>query len=425
MATTRTYEVRTQDRKVASNSRFITEHNVQVKWINRPDNKVKGQFITLPGGVKFRRATPLTKSVAWSEGKDGQQTVGIPTSGSYKGKPQWCIHSEGGINAGLLFNSVFNQSYPDMGGLGNFITYPYLPLNMRNEVITKCLNEFADQKANIGENLATLRQTLQLVSNPSGSLTKLVKELIEVGRSKKFFPYLRKSVRDIRRAGPVNKTAEEYLKYVYGWKPLMQDVHGLIEMSKASAKQDLLLHAREKKSTTEQAGDKSFRDISNGADLTVNKVDIKSTMRASLWARIDPNYRGTRSLNQLGLVNPASLAWELVPWSFVVDWVLPIGPVLQALTAPAGLLFVDGSIAIRVSGNGDYTLRRSLVDGYIGDGNFQVNTPSTGLIRYEGYRRENITAWPRPGLWFDSDPLRGDRPFKALALLVLKLRSFR
>lgn len=38
------------------------------------------------------------------------------------------------------------------------------------------------------------------------------------------------------------------------------------------------------------------------------------------------------SLNRsLGLTNPAAIAWELTPYSFVVDWFLPIGSYLSAL----------------------------------------------------------------------------------------------
>lgn len=34
---------------------------------------------------------------------------------------------------------------------------------------------------------------------------------------------------------------------------------------------------------------------------------------------------------QLGLVDPATVVWELIPYSFVVDWFLPIGSYLENL----------------------------------------------------------------------------------------------
>ena len=41
--------------------------------------------------------------------------------------------------------------------------------------------------------------------------------------------------------------------------------------------------------------------------------------------------------NQLGLVNPASVAWELIPFSFLVDWFLPVGKFLESYTDTVGM----------------------------------------------------------------------------------------
>jgi hypothetical protein len=49
-------------------------------------------------------------------------------------------------------------------------------------------------------------------------------------------------------------------------------------------------------------------------------------------------------LKQLGLANPAAIAWELVPFSFVFDWFVPVGEFLNAVTGTFGLEFHDGSL---------------------------------------------------------------------------------
>jgi len=48
-------------------------------------------------------------------------------------------------------------------------------------------------------------------------------------------------------------------------------------------------------------------------------------------------------MSQTGFLNPINLVWEILPFSFVVDWFLPIGPYLEAASAFNGLEFVDGS----------------------------------------------------------------------------------
>jgi hypothetical protein len=47
-------------------------------------------------------------------------------------------------------------------------------------------------------------------------------------------------------------------------------------------------------------------------------------------------------LKQIGFDNPISLAWEILPYSFVLDWFLPIGDFLDGLNRWKGLSFVSG-----------------------------------------------------------------------------------
>lgn len=55
---------------------------------------------------------------------------------------------------------------------------------------------------------------------------------------------------------------------------------------------------------------------------------------------IDPNLR---TLQELGLLNPLEVAWEKVPFSFLVDWIINLNEIAQSATAGAGIQFNDGS----------------------------------------------------------------------------------
>jgi hypothetical protein len=55
----------------------------------------------------------------------------------------------------------------------------------------------------------------------------------------------------------------------------------------------------------------------------------------------------------LGLLNPENVAWELLPWSFVVDWFIPIGQYLdaRAITSCVNGSYVQSTkTAFRVTG---------------------------------------------------------------------------
>lgn len=385
-------------------------------------SKVSGDFVTFEDGSRFRCTTDYFRMRSWLEPGLAQNMRGIYIKpDTYTGNRSYIETSAGGLAPDRIWEPGCAFHCVGKLGFNSLITAPQITQSQRNEAVTKALNNLADQKANVGENLATFRQTLHLMRNP---ISGLIEGLRSVHKNKSFKPFLYMSAREIRKRGLLNTISEEYLKYVYGFKPLMQDIFGLVELAKEHGNTPLLLSAMGKSKQQDQTDLFEFSEPSINSMTTIGPLDIDARVLCNIWARIDPNYTGTRALNQLGLLNPASLAWDLVPWSFVVDWLVPIGPVLQALTAPAGLIFVNGSISTRVSATGPsehwYTVMDNVDDYEMST--FQVGTSA---YRYEGYARESILGWPRPGLWFDSDPLRGDRPFKALALSILSLRSLK
>jgi hypothetical protein len=377
--------------------------------------KVKGLWLTLPNGFKFRKATNYTKFSSWVERGAPLNTETNRLANQTKG---YYRTSDGGYLPGnnLYSGSMRFVLWKDI--VSDWMNEPAaIPTSMRNEAITKALNNIASQEAGVGEDLATLGQTIRMLRNPVQSLVNGIKM---VHADKALKPFLMLSARDIMRRGILNTAAEKYLEHVYGWRPLMQDIYGLVAMAKAQGNESLLVQGRAKASRQSSCNSVVMDAAPQQWITSDSTVDERVT--CNLWARIDPEYAGTRALNQLGLANPVSLAWELVPWSFVVDWVLPIGPCLSALTAPAGLVFVNGSVALRQSASSSYTV------GCLPSAGYEIVSESkgSGQARYEGYRREVLASWPLPGLWFDSDPLRlssdkSDRGLKAIALTIANL----
>jgi len=286
---------------------------------------------------------------------------------------------------------------------------------MRSEASTKALLKISSQKAQIGENLATMRQTVNLIRHPASTLLGGLKK---VWNDRSLKPFLMKSARDIRREGIDSIAAQKYLEYVYGWRPLMSDIHGIMELMREKGSKDLLLAGAGTSQQQCQCPTNYINDTSLQYKSEMGPIDEEAMVRSKIWGRIDPNSSGLRALNQLGLLNPLSLAWELVPWSFVVDWFVPIGSALSALTAPAGLIFVNGSQSVRNKLTGPYTNWDTRLDS-----NRLEHAPANGTIRYEGYLRQELTQWPLPGVWVNQNPFSADRPFKALALAIVSLRN--
>lgn len=132
--------------------------------------------------------------------------------------------------------------------------------------------------------------------------------------------------------------ADTWLEYSYGWKPLLSDVYSHAEAA-ASMMVDKQGVVREVKASA-----KSNRvvDVPYGA-ISFSGVDrVTSERRVRLAIKYSIPDGQISPLVAFGLTNPLTVAWEIVPFSFVVDWFLPIGNYLQSLSAYQGLQFHSG-----------------------------------------------------------------------------------
>lgn len=122
-----------------------------------------------------------------------------------------------------------------------------------------------------------------------------------------------------------------WLEASYGWTPLVKDVH---EGAQALAK--LIGGSGGKTEFRARHKITSFTPVNNANLTTAGFHEIRGQIIYVFEREEDlPS-----DLAQLGIVNPATLAWELLPWSFVIDWFLPIGSFLDNITM---LPFLKGS----------------------------------------------------------------------------------
>lgn len=388
----------------SGNNSYVSIHDAVV---DRRPSYGKGTRIKLPGGTVFKKATDYSHT-------SYTLNVGSPYIGERPSS--WRYVEDGGREASQY--TKIDYAYSEFGG--GF--HPSLTGAFKNEVVTKALLDIANQKAGIGEDLATFKQTLSLFGGKVGLLVGALKAVKSKPAWKK---YLKQSSRDLRRR-PLDAAAKGYIEYIYGLKPLVDDVYGVAELLKELGIRDLLVHGHGKAHRTEETpGNGTWR---HGLSYTrTMPLSRQASAKAAchLHARLDPNHSGLRSLNQLGLLNPLSLAWDLVPWSFVVDWVTPIGPVLNALTAPAGLIFIDGCTSIKTEESAQH--RFQVFSTYFNPDWPTAVTYSDGQfsVEGEGYVRTRLGSWPFPGFYFRSDPFGADRPLKALALGILALKKYR
>lgn len=111
--------------------------------------------------------------------------------------------------------------------------------------------------------------------------------------------------------------AGRWLEMQYGWLPLLSDCFNAAEAFASVAdppRKKILRVSRTKTST--------------GTDLTPFPSPVFKRESRSIQYEA---YEALSAQRSLGLYDPLSIAWELVPYSFVVDWFVPIGTYLDNL----------------------------------------------------------------------------------------------
>jgi hypothetical protein len=123
-----------------------------------------------------------------------------------------------------------------------------------------------------------------------------------------------------RRSKPLKAkdVSGRWLEMQYGWRPLVDQAYEAGNALAAVTGPRVLRYKANLAKTKEK-------------DLSISPPGFSSmflcSVRVQILAELSEDISIARSL---GLTNPLAVAWEVVPYSFVVDWFLPVGSYLSA-----------------------------------------------------------------------------------------------
>jgi len=123
-----------------------------------------------------------------------------------------------------------------------------------------------------------------------------------------------------------------WLEFHFGWAPLIGDIFSAIEILDSAPPPFPI------KGTALIREKSTFIDGSAGQ--WSRRCYMTNEVRAWVGGAVRVTNPNLRLASQLGLVNPASVAWELVPFSFLVDWFVNVGDYLEQFSDTAGMAFV-------------------------------------------------------------------------------------
>lgn len=196
---------------------------------------------------------------------------------------------------------------------------------MSNEVYFKFYNELNEVKLGLGQIFAERRKTINMIADSALALADLYGDL-------------RRGVNPFkgrRKSNPKN-AHNLWLEYSYGWIPLVSDVYDVLEFQKKNAPTARI--RKKMRSGQNNSYEASQPDFHCEIRTT---HDIRTQHVAAVGAKVRIEDAGWAFLNQFDISNPLSLAWELLPYSFVVDWFIPVGDFLRIQNSLAGVTLVN------------------------------------------------------------------------------------
>lgn len=210
------------------------------------------------------------------------------------------------------------------------------------DALLKCesahMQAVSDRKVNLAQAFAERDQTVRLITDTAKKLASMIRHLRKGNLSLAARAVgVRFGKRSSRRN--LDTLSEQWLALQYGWKPLLSDVYGAAELLAQrhfSRPPRLVILTRSGTKSIVNDGGWFYQGYSVPGTLkgiTTTKVRMESVYEIS--------NQFIRDGGQTGIIDPLTLAWELLPYSFIVDWFIPVGQFVANLNYDAGLSFVS------------------------------------------------------------------------------------
>lgn len=199
----------------------------------------------------------------------------------------------------------------------------------------------------------------------------------------------------------------------YGWKPLLSDIDDAMRMlanqryravrstfsSKAGRTRDVRVLNIQNPNV--------FDSLVSGESSYLVKYNVKAGVGNDI----------AHTAAMVGISNPALVLWELTPWSFVIDWFLPIGNYLESLDATIGLDFIQGTKT--TIEEVDVTQSGFVLGGtrYISSYGAHCSLDSVSGVKWKKINRVKLSGFPHPVLPTFKSPVTLVHCINAIALL--------
>jgi len=279
---------------------------------------------------------------------------------------------------------------------------PVMDAGLRTAADVKALNKLVKHKLALSEYITQIRQNSRQIADV---LTDLARALYAF-RKGRF-----KDAAKILGLATTPTDPRNWLAYQYGWLPMLNDIYGFQQTIKTLLEQRDQLYVKVHGVAISEESEPS---LINSLTYDFTRYEMRKGVEVGYVYRIEDN--AFQQLTTLGLTNPMLIAWEFLPYSFVVDWFLNVSNFLNALHVMKSYELTTGYATAFYDVNMTFKMKPWLTVY----GQVQGTTPSWSC-RGKGMRRQTHSS-PRPSIIFNMG-LSPKRLANALALLLVRRKT--
>lgn len=196
------------------------------------------------------------------------------------------------------------------------------------------------------------------------------------------------------------------LQWVYGWKPLIDDFYGVLD----EAVRDYVNNFTTFRAVRRREDTQVF--IGSVDNTGMHTISFRGELKEFCTVSVTLDTSKMPELAFWTSLNPASIGWELLPFSFVVDWVIDVGSYLRSL---------ETALLFNRSFHSGYLSRLVYMNAEsLGSGSKSLTHELEGkwYFRTSVFQRDVLTGFPVPSLPRVNPGLSSPRLWNAISLLT-------
>lgn len=331
------------------------------------------------------------------------------------------------MNYGYLYGNDM-PTYVSLALPSGFSSFrPYFA-SLENEAITEALAELGEATAELGVELREVRKTADFVTSKLKSLAENVNDVVH-RRVPRAWKHAKRASKGDIGSWAAKRFPERWMEYRYAWSPTVLGIYDAIDLIDNRTK-ERPMYVTTRKSAEAVNVSSSTVPFNQGGYYpwkTLRTETSEETDRVYVVITTSFTRPFLQSLNEAGVVNPASVLWETIPFSWMADWFVNFGDYFNAQFAALNCSLKGGTATHYWS----RTNQASFVldpGAYVGPQIVQCNDPVFPTVTAGGtsfnrrvLSQSDLTA----SLHFNGDPLNLLRAGDIVSLLAGVFQSHR